>query len=207
MLQEQPPVSSPLHLQPGDTHHYRGFEIYLSDVSRRLVCSYFVTGLRRYCRDIAHGEELIDTWHAAQAQPREPGSMRVLAADVRVTNSMSAHESRRRVEQARGQRRKGGRFAKETPITPTTQPELSPTPQATATWRPAPHPDMPLEENVAAFEAAYDRLTGLHAQEVQARERGDWAACERLYAEQGTETRYMAALTALAPETDWLVAQ
>lgn len=196
-----------LRLQPGDTHHYRGFEIYLSDVSRRLVCSYFVTGLKRYCRDIAHGEELIDAWHAAQALPREPGSMRILAADVRVTNSMSAHESRRRAEQARGQHREDGHFAKETPVSPTAQPELSPTPQATATWRPTPYADMPLEENVAAFEAAYDRLAGLRAQEVQARERGDWATCERLYAEQSTERRYMAALTALAPETDWLVAQ
>lgn len=137
MLQEQPPVSTPLHLQPGDTHHYRGFEIYLSDVSRRLVCSYFVTGLKRHCRDLAHGEELIDAWHAAQALPREPGSIRVLAADVRVTNSMSAHESRRRVEQARGQRREGGRFAKETPVAPTAQPEQQQaqraTPQPTTT--------------------------------------------------------------------------
>lgn len=113
MLQEQPPVSTPLHLQPGDTHHYRGFEIYLSDVSRRLVCSYFVTGLKRHCRDLAHGEELIDAWHTAQALLREPGSIRVLAADVRVTNSMSAHESRRRSEQARGQKRQGGKFAPE----------------------------------------------------------------------------------------------
>lgn len=113
MLQEQQPVSTPLHLQPGDVHHYRGFEIYLSDVSRRLVCSYFVTGLKRYCRDIAHGEELIDAYYTAQALPREPGSMRVLAADVRVTNSMSAHESRRRSEQARGQKRQEGKFAPE----------------------------------------------------------------------------------------------
>lgn len=112
-----------LHLQPGDVHHHRGFEIYLSDISRRLVCSYFVTGLRRYCRDIAHGKELIDAYHAAQALPREPGSIRILAADVRVTNSMSAHESRRRVEQARGQRRNGGRFAEEANPTPTAQPE------------------------------------------------------------------------------------
>ena len=102
-----------LHLQPGDTHHYRGFEIYLSDVSRRLVCSYFVTGLKRYCRNIAHGEELIDAWHAAQTLTRAPGSMRILAADVRVTNTMSAHESRRRSEHARGQRRQGGKFAPE----------------------------------------------------------------------------------------------
>ena len=112
-----------LHLQPGDTHHYRGFEIYLSDVSRRLVCSYFITGLKRHCRDIAHGEELIDAWHAAQTTPREPGSIRILAADVRVTNNMTAHESRRRAEQARGQHREGGRFARETPVAPTAQPE------------------------------------------------------------------------------------
>ena len=112
-----------LHLQPGDTHHYRGFEIYLSDVSRRLVCSYFVTGLKRHCRDIPHGEELIDAWHIAQAAPREPGSMHILAADVRVTNSLTASACRRRVEQARGQHREGGRFAKETPATPTAQPE------------------------------------------------------------------------------------
>jgi hypothetical protein len=113
MLQEQQPMSTPLHLQPGDVHHYRGFEIYLSDVSRRLVCSYFVTGLKRYCRDVTHGEELIDAYHTAQALPREPGSMRILAADVRVTNSMTAHESRRRSEQARGQKRKGGKFTAE----------------------------------------------------------------------------------------------
>ncbi|AFD25806.1 hypothetical protein DGo_CA1879 [Deinococcus gobiensis I-0] len=102
-----------MHLQPGETHPYRGFEIYLSDVSRRLVAPYFVTGLKRYCRDVTHGEELIDAHHAALALPREPGSIRVLAADVRVTNSMSAHESRRRSEQARGQKRQGGKFAPE----------------------------------------------------------------------------------------------
>lgn len=92
---------------------YRGFEIYLSDPKRRMVCSYMVSELRFPCRDIAHGQQIIDAHLERAAQPRKPGEVRILAADVRVTNGLSASACRYRSERARNQNRKAGKFAKE----------------------------------------------------------------------------------------------
>ena len=92
---------------------YRGFEIYLSDPKRQLVCSYMVAKLRFPCRDFAHGKEIVDAHLAKATQPLKPGEVRILAADVRVTNSISASTCRYRSERARNQNRKGGKFAKE----------------------------------------------------------------------------------------------
>lgn len=87
---------------------YKGFEIYLS--APGATCPFFVRGLRRPCRDITHGREIVDAHLARAAQPRQPGELRVVAV-LPGERMLSASACRGRIEQARGQRRVGGRFA------------------------------------------------------------------------------------------------
>ena len=90
---------------------YRGFEITAPISQRGQVCPLFVQRLRRPARDLAHAQEIIDAHHAAA--PRQPGELRVVAADVRVVHGLSASACRNRSEQATGRRRVGGKFAVE----------------------------------------------------------------------------------------------
>ena len=97
--------------QPTDHLFYEGYEIYLSDPSHRMVCSYMIRRLRRPCRDIEHGKKIIDA-HLALEAVRQPGEVRIVAADVRVVSGLKASACRNRIEQARAQKRQGGKFAK-----------------------------------------------------------------------------------------------
>lgn len=92
---------------------YRGFEITAPASQQGQVCPLFVHRLRRPARDLTHARELIDAHIERTAQPRHPGELRVVAADVRVEYGLSASACRNRIEQARGQRRVGGKFARE----------------------------------------------------------------------------------------------
>ncbi|MDV6376457.1 hypothetical protein [Deinococcus arenicola] len=85
--------------------NYRGFEIYQSNP--RLVCGWFVAGLRRPCRNLAHGKEIVDAYHARP--PLQPGELRVVAV-MDGHGMLSASECRNRSERQTGvwAGRKGG---------------------------------------------------------------------------------------------------
>ena len=89
---------------------YRGFEITLT--APGMACPFFVHKLRRPCRDLAHGQEIVDTYLERAAQPREAGELRVVAV-LPGERMLSASARRNRSEQAGGQRRVGGKFARE----------------------------------------------------------------------------------------------
>ena len=93
-----------------ETTTYRGFTIVLSDWRRRQVCSYTVSELRHPCRDVAHGQEIIDA-HLASREARPAGGLRIVAADVKVQHGLSASACRNRIEQASARRRVAGRFS------------------------------------------------------------------------------------------------
>ena len=93
-----------------NTTEYRGFTIVLSDWRRRQVCSYTVSELRHPCRDVAHGQEIIDAYLASR-EARPAGGLRIVAADVKVAHGLSASACRNRTEQASARRRVAGRFA------------------------------------------------------------------------------------------------
>lgn len=86
------------------THH--GFEI--THNPRQNPCApYFIRGLRMFARSPEHACEIID---AHLNRPVSTGP-RIVAADVRVVHGLSASACRNRIEEARAQKREGGRFA------------------------------------------------------------------------------------------------
>lgn len=89
---------------------YRGFEITLA--APGMACPFFVHKLRRPCRDLAHGQEIVDAYLERVAQPRQPGELHVVAV-LSGERMLSASACRGRVEQSRGRRRVGGKFAPE----------------------------------------------------------------------------------------------
>ncbi|GGI75742.1 hypothetical protein [Deinococcus wulumuqiensis] len=89
---------------------YRGFEITLA--APGMACPFFVHKLRRPCRDLAHGQEIVDAHLERAAQPRQPGELHVVAV-LPGERMLSASACRNRSEQARGQRRVSGKFATE----------------------------------------------------------------------------------------------
>lgn len=89
---------------------YHGFTISLT--APGMVCPFFVSKLRRPCRDIEHGKAIVDDYLARAAQPRQTGELRVVAV-LPGEQMLSASACRNRSEQARGQRRVSGKFASE----------------------------------------------------------------------------------------------
>ena len=90
---------------------YHGFTISLT--APGMVCPFFVSKLRRPCRDIEHGKAIVDAHLARAAQPRQAGELRVVAV-LPGERMLSASACRGRSEQARGRQRSGGKFAPET---------------------------------------------------------------------------------------------
>lgn len=76
---------------------------------RRMACPWYISELRRHCRNPQHAAEIIDAHLAAAAEQTGP---RMTVLDTRARLGLSAAQCRRRAEQASAQPRQGGRFAK-----------------------------------------------------------------------------------------------
>ncbi|GAA4002916.1 hypothetical protein GCM10022631_12110 [Deinococcus rubellus] len=76
---------------------YNGFEIY--QTNSRLACGWFVAGLRRPCRSLAHGKQIVDAHLSAKAS--QPQGVSIVAV-MDGGNMLSAGECRNRIERQRG---------------------------------------------------------------------------------------------------------
>lgn len=98
--------------QPTVTMH-RGITITDHTLVARLTCP-FVISLPGFgplgARTLEEAHAKIERWEAYQQRPAAPGETKILAV-APGSRSMSASTMRARAERARGQKRKGGKFA------------------------------------------------------------------------------------------------